>query len=275
MEEYPDFTTVAERDQLAQLEGELDWHYRAGAGLERLRGRLRNERRAKPQAAVLRRLAAVAALLLVTLGLFLPFQGNKPTGTTLDGVFAELHDSRDIATGTRKLAHEMAVPAARNDRMRVTWTLPAENFDKDQNQMRQQLRASLPRLPDGPAVPLSLVIVNQRQQPITLHFGDERTQLTLDLRGRDTLTLLGNQTVSGRTPEFLKRRDVFVPPGKHHVLEIPHLVGGGSGQLRSVYWLAPGSYMLSAMLRVRLSEQGQLHEIHVRTEPVTIEVTSP
>src|SRR4051812_15061814 len=60
----------AETERLSAL---LDWHYRASEGLQRLQGRLREEsRRGAARRAVLpfvRRLAALAAVLLLAIGL--------------------------------------------------------------------------------------------------------------------------------------------------------------------------------------------------------------
>lgn len=259
MEELPDFTTEEERAQLGRLEAQLDWHYRAGAGLDRLKTRLRQE--GKPYARVLpfvRRFAAVAALLLVTLGLTsrLTSPGDQRQGT-IPGVFASLMPARD----SRVLEHAIAKPAAPNraaPEARAALTVPPVP------DRLLALRGG--QLPAGPRVDLLLEVHNGSGKPIALDAGGPRTMLRLDLRGPATKSLFGKADA----PPFLERRLVRLEPGESYFLPIPYLVGGQRGQLQGVYWTRPGRYTLSVLYRVGLAEERK--DLYVSSPPIVLDV---
>ena len=230
------------------IEAQLDWHFRADAGLERLRRRLRAE--AKPRPSVVpfvRRFAAVAALLLVTFGLTGKF-APLPDGERSD-VVAVLHGTdREAVAPARGGLEPKAMAQSRFQRA----------------------------LPEGPRVDLSLEVINTGGRPLTLHVGGERTSLRLDLRGPGVFTLSGPELSGGATPPFLVKQSVHLKPGASFVLPIPHLIGGRRGALRGVYWERPGRYTLQAVYRVSaVDDLGRARDLYVRGEPISFEVSSP
>jgi hypothetical protein len=206
----------AETERLAAL---LDWHHRAGEGLQRLQERLREEsQRGAARRAVLsfvRRLAAVAALLLLALGLT---RWVSPP-----------RDELPIITVALAAGEEEAVPGPRAK------ALPA----------RVGLSETAQR------VDLTLEVKNRAERILYLDVGGEGTELRLDLSGPGVRAV---PATTQSVPPFLSRHLVRLAPGESYFLPIPYLVEGKRGRLRSLSWTKPGRYTLGVRYSVRVSD---------------------
>jgi len=244
------------------IEAQLDWHFRADAGLERLRRRLRVEARPRPRLVPLvRRFAAVAALLLVTF--------------SLTGRFAPIpdHEGLDVVGVLRPGGNEAHVPARAIPQSKAMVLQLEKDIAPD---FRTRMRGTLPKLAEGSRVDLSLEVTNHGGRSLTLHVGGERTLLRLDLSGPGVFTLFGSSLRDGSTPPFLAVQAVKLEPGAKFVLPIPHLIGGRRGELQGVYWDRPGSYSLQVVYRVTtVDDLGRARDLYVRGAPISFEVTSP
>jgi hypothetical protein len=261
MDEFPEH---------AQLQAQLDWHHRADAGLARLQGRLRREARRPRVPALVHRLAAVAALLLVIFGLTsrLSPPGVQRPGS-VPGVVALLEPDPGFPEHAvvQSLTRDKLAPPAvvKSDAAQRTFLLNLAG--RSPEEYRRQLRAS--GLPRGPRVDLALEVRNDGRRPVVLHVGGERSQLDLDLHGPGVLTLSGK----GEAPPFLESRPpVKLDPGASYYLPIPYLIGGRPEQLQGVYWTAPGRYTLSVHYRVGAEVDGQVCDLDVTSPRMTIDV---
>jgi hypothetical protein len=252
VEDIPGFTTDEERDELARISAQLDWHYRADAAVARFRKRLRKDERKLHTRVltVVSRFAAAAALVLVTFALT-GVPDNRPE--IVPGVLSLLQN-REAMVPEPEIAKMLF-----RDRASPTLLIQFAPL--------KQSRAG--RLPLGPRFDLQLEVHNDRTRPITLDVGGETTLLRFDLRGPETRTLSGNAD----SPPFLVRHEVRVNPGERFLLSIPHLIGGTHGRLQGVYAAAPGRYTLKVFYRVGLKDEPR--DLVVSSPPLTIDVKAP
>jgi len=252
----------------AQLQEQLDWHHRADAGLQRLQARLRREARKPRVPAFVGRLAAAAALLLVTFGLTSRVSPpDEERSSIFPGVVAQLEPDPEFPEHAvvKNLSRDTpAPPMVEPARRGRTFTL-----DPGRQSRTAYLRQT--GLPPGPRVDLALEVRNETGRPLVLHVGGERSMLRLDLRGPGLLTLSGKD----EPPPFLMPRTVQLDAGASYYLPIPHLIGGRPEQLQGVYWTAPGRYTLSVRYRVGVEDAGQMRDLSVSTPPLSIEVRAP
>lgn len=218
----------------------LDWHYRADAGLTRLKQRLRVE--AKPRRrfeGFSRRLVAVAALVLVLFGLAnglgpLPVNGGEEVVGVL-GPFAQ------------------AIPA------------PARGGPE-----ALKLDRGL-----GQPVNLTLEVFNLDKRPRTLLVGGLRTSLQLELSGPGVIRL-SSADLKDVTPPFLMEQAVRLEPGARFSLAIPYLIGGRRGALEGVSWNRPGRYTLKVLYRVTsLDDLGRERDLYVHGGDYSFTVPPP
>jgi hypothetical protein len=250
-----------------ELEATLDWHYRADAGLERLRRRLPTAGGRRVQVLhFARRLAAVAALLLITIGLVGGLSPVPVAGPSQEVVAFLQHD---LGLAGRVVPQHLA-------QEKFAPVLPAQEasvrtffLDRDPQPVRVTREGN--RLPLGPRVDLTLEIRNRGPRPLTLQVG-ERTFLRLDLNGPGTRTLVGSSTLDGKPPPFLTEQLVPLKPGASYFLPIPYLIGGQASRLQGVYWTAPGRYTLSVDYRVGVVEGTETRELRVLSSPMQLEV---
>jgi hypothetical protein len=251
------------------VESLLDWHFRADAGLSRLRRRLRSEK--KRPAVVLkfaRRFAAVAALLLITWGLvggLSPLSG--PGLVPSSDVVATLQ--RDSGLPDHAVVKAFNLEKLMPGRGTEEAAFKTFTFQEGDPPSRRQ-RGD--KVPPGPRVELLLEVHNRGQRPLELKVGGQRTRLRLDLEGPGTQTLLGVKMADGQLPPFLSERSIQLQPGSSYFLPIPYLVGGQRGELQGVYWTAPGRYRLTVHYRVGAMDGSAERDLVVDSPPTTIEV---
>jgi hypothetical protein len=253
-----------EAERLSTL---LDWHHRESAGLERLRVRLREEsRRGATRRAVLpfvRRIASVAALLFVAVGLtswITPPPEERPEIAVglLSGVGDFPAEVVDQVKGRPLVARG---GGTRTEFLELAGRSPAEHRGK------LLAAAEAGRLPAPPRVDLTLELRNRGEQTLYLDVGGAGTELRLDLSGPGALALPG---ASENDPPFLSRRVVRLAPGERYLLPVRYLIDGTRGHLRSLYWTEPGRYVLNVDYRVGVSPSPSERQLTRSTRTFTV-----
>jgi hypothetical protein len=251
-----------------RLLGLLELHWNT-AGPQRLRERIEHEaRRPRRRAVVLpfaNRAAALAAMLLVMLGL----SWVAPSWQTPDGLGVEVAArGRSGMVGAFGQPQVGPVPEvakgtefAEKSRPAVVVLPDGEKGEAFRRRLRQAARAG--KLPTPPAVPLSLTLKNSGPRPVTVRLGDAVEELELDVRGEGVVRLPAARVAA---PEVLRARTFVLAPGEQYVFPIERLIAGARGRLEYIYLTEPGKYVLTARWRVTVS--GQV--VTVLSEPMPI-----
>lgn len=101
------------------------------------------------------------------------------------------------------------------------------------------------RLPQPPALDLTLRITNNANNPVTITYGGDESQITLNLQGPGAITLDNNVAM---TMEFRMGKAITIAPGKTYDIKISSLAFGSRGISKYAYWTEPGEYSLTATL---------------------------
>jgi hypothetical protein len=243
----------------------LDVHWNS-AGLRRLHQRIEVEsRRTRRRQAVrpfVRRFAAVAALVLATLGISFLLPRESPPEVVPGLQLAAL------VVGEDKMEKRQPVGGAhgRNDpgsQAAVVVQLPLAS--RGGETYRQQLVQALltGNLPPPPAVPLAFALKNTGERPLRVRLGDSATELHLDIQGNGIVRI---PSVGVAEPAFLQARTQWLQPGATLVLRIDRLIDGSRGRLEYIYLTEPGEYELTARLQLTA---GSVVTLRTR-EPVRI-----
>src|SRR5262249_53322988 len=145
----------------------LDWHHRAGEGLQRLQGRLREEwRRGAPQRAVLpfvRRLAAAAALLLAAIGLTAWVSPPREESSEIAVALVATGEDALSKQGVRASGPNLSKAEAFLARERGTKTVYLDLGGRSPEAYRRRLReaADAGRFPEAARVDLTLEVRNR------------------------------------------------------------------------------------------------------------------
>ncbi len=234
-------------------------HAQAPARLRRLHAALPSRARplpaSRPRAWVLpffRRAAAVAAALLVMLGLtrlggLVPDAADgSGGGVTLALVSPPgMRDNRPAVQARVGVERVMAKGSKRADPTRH-YFLDLGGARPAAFRERLEKEAGTDRLPPPPRLDLDLVLHNRSPHPIEVRLGDPASVLVLQLRGP------GAVSVPARDPlgqPFLTPQRVRLEPGKSLVVPLPRLVFGSPGHVRYAYWTEPGAYRLTVSYR--------------------------
>jgi hypothetical protein len=247
-------------DEALQLAGLLDMHFQGQERLQRLLTRLEAEDRRQPATVrflpLLRRGSALAALLLITVGLSWFIEtGELPDGTSSSGLVVALHSrgEPDVRAAPFPLMRE-ANPLAQESAVAKTEKLiyPLDLGGRTPEEFRQYLREAerTDRLPPPPVVNLSLEVRNTQDREARIAFGTDETELRLDLTGHGAMTVNARNRLNAA---FLIPKMVTLAPGQSYALPITQLVFGSRGQIRYAYWIAPGEYTLHVRLKVAVS----------------------
>jgi hypothetical protein len=235
-----------------RLLGLLDLHWNT-AGLERLHERIEAEaRRPHRRAMVLpfvRQAAALAAMLLLMLGLTWllprwPSEESRP-GLQLAAVVVP-EGQRKV--GVRASGHVEAPSAAVVEKAQPEVVLPL--MGPKGAALRQELLGAeaVGKLPPPPEVPLALVLKNSGRRPVHVRLGD-MAKLSLEVQGDGVLRV---RPAGASEPGFLHLDRLVIPPGGQRVFPIDRLIAGARGQLEYIYLIEPGQYTLTAHLRLRV-----------------------
>jgi hypothetical protein len=239
-----------------QLIGLLDVRFQEPERLERLHARLQAEsqRRTRRWSPMWRPVAALAAMLLLTVGL---------AWSVRPGEVADVHGGGELAIALVPAMEQIGVkeasargnpfgpkpailpgPAPRNP-----FTYPLNLHGQTAKDFRAQLQAAAgtDRLPPPPEIDLSLELRNTTHEELRIAPLARRAELQLDLAGPGAVTVAG--PASDDEP-FRPATIVAVAPGQSFKLPIRRLVYGSRQAIRRAYWTEPGDYTLTVRYRV-------------------------
>jgi hypothetical protein len=248
------------RQEAQQLLGLLDLRFRERDQLGRLHARLEAE---QPHRATrvrvlpfLKRTAALAAVLLLTVGLSgLLGPGLAPVDNHSAGpIVATLRFTDKEGNGQAAALIERAMPGAKHIGQPRGFETDAHTYPLDlggqtPEAFRRQLAAveGTNRLPPPPAVHLSLELRNTGDQEVRLRIGAGATELRLDLQGPGTMSVQGRDSLG---EPFLSPQVLKVAPHASSRLPIHHLLYGTRDRIRYAFWTEAGEYTLTVHYRV-------------------------
>jgi hypothetical protein len=231
----------------------LDLRAAEPARLNRLQALIRQEARQRRRSTVLtltRRYAALAALLLVAVGLIaLPSAPESRLPTSSLGDFLVV--SAVVGPGDNRSKVATIQPPGFMKEMR-----PAALTGDMKTPDDQPIVGIYPLKTDGPAaaVGLTLKLRNTGAVPITVRPRGNQTAVQLDLQGPDVKRLLSTDRAArlALAPASLK-----LQPGQSEPLTLERLTAGRNGAVESLTWTQPGDYVLSGTLRLEAWSGGQ------------------
>jgi hypothetical protein len=242
-------------DEARQLVGLLDLRLQEPERLRRLEDRIAEEAEPRPRVlrfpAALRRVAALAAMLIFTVG---------PVGWLMQGL--------TVAEGSGGLVVALDDVRARGGQEAML----APGIDRAPEAMKgslDQVRSQLEKakvtgeLPPPPEVDVNLELRNTTQRPMRVWVEGPPSELRLELRGP------GARSVPAKETAQPKSRAVTIPPGKSEPIHITRL----TDSQRSWYWTEPGDYTLTAEFSTVATIPGLgERRVTARSEPKTIHV---
>jgi hypothetical protein len=275
-------------DESRRLLTLLDIHHRADDALARLHQRIEAEARPQSRPVILRfrsgvqRFAAVAALLLVTFGLWLGLGpiASPPAGQYADSTFGL--ESKLVVLASRSAAavpaHVGVMKVTPPPTQKRTETAPAvkstlevvhpDLAGKSLIAWKHDIEAGQKtgHLPLSPQIPLEVNLHNPGPRTLVVAFApddphDEGLALgwRLDVHGPGVL----RSPVTDRpTP---RPAAVKVPPGGTKAFKLERLEETLSGRLNFVYLTVPGDYLLKVTLRVLAWPAGHYEQRRVIT----------
>jgi len=230
-------------DEARQLMGLLDLRLQEPERLRRLQDRLAAEDNPRRQVlrfpTTLRRVAALAALLLLTIG---------PIGWLMQG----LQTTED----------NVGLTIALNEKPAVLQRIPADIMapamekrgPEEANERDAPARLS-------PPVELSLRLRNTTDKPLHVWLSGTKTELLLDVRGP------GVKCVPAQRSHPAQGDDVVLRPGEGRTFRITIL----TDDRHSWYLTEPGDYTVSAQFTTRASAPGKAERsVTVRSDPIII-----
>jgi hypothetical protein len=217
----------------------------------------------------LRHLLALAALLLVTLGLTwlfepAPLSGPPSGGGTLVALLAPREGG--IKAPGMDVAHAALHPGPEATGM---GTRSAVSARVAPILLRKELEEGkrTGRLPPPPAVDLDLWLHNSGPRDLVLLLEEGRFLFRIDLVGPGVERVPVPR--DGRAP-FAPPARVRLPPDATFVLPVVRLSEDIRGKVRYVYWTEPGRYTLAVRLEVHA--EGRAVPLTVTTPPVAVRV---
>ncbi len=239
-------------DEARHLQGLLDIHYRQPAALARLESRVKAEARrpaAPPRTLSFPRLAAVAAMLLVTFGLTLLM---TPTARPTMGL--------RMALAERLALHPPAPVRGKLEKM----------LDLDAVQARAAVEAiRAGQWPEPPRVDLDVVVNNPGPAPIELELGGPGFRCDIDLQGPEAV-----RRHSPERPEYtpFPRENRTIAPGGQVRLRLERLASQAGERVWYVYPAAPGEYILRVRLEAAARRGGEREQIRLTAPPWLLRV---
>jgi hypothetical protein len=259
----------AEQEARAML-GLLDLRLQEPDRLRRLQARLCTEE-GRPRSVTLlpfaRRIAAIAAMLLLAVGLSVWFRVQE----SLDQRSA---NPIVVALGSAETVRNVA--PAMVDLKPTPMAFKAEDIariysldlgKKTAAEFRQAIETAKAPVPEPPQVNLSLELRNATDRQLKIHVGGEGSELKLDLVGPGVVTAPGNFQA-----DFLTPKTISLKPGQIHHLDIRRLVYGSRGNTWAAYWTKPGDYMLKLRYKVGVSQNGKVRFVKLQAQPVHVQV---
>jgi hypothetical protein len=231
---------------------DLCWDERRSARLrERIEQEERRGQRRQSLLPFVRRAAALAALILLTVGLmwtqpkWLPHASEPELQLSLlasdGGPEAKMGPAIEVRA-TRDPAAPLKAPGAEAMAMFPAAGQIGAAFRRE---LLEAKRDGM--LPPPPALPLALALTNAGERSLAVRLGDAEFELSLELRGQGVVRI---PAVGVAEPEFLHAQTLQLAPGDQLVFRIDRLIAGARGRLEYIYLTEPGEYTLTARLRV-------------------------
>jgi hypothetical protein len=221
------------------------------AGPRRLCERIeRDNRRLSARPHILpfvRRLAAVAALLLISCGLlwFLPKPSSDVSGLQLALVIEP--DSR-VGRGLPDAAPGPELAMAKGENKMLDMVVPHGQMGET---FRQELRIaeSEGRLPPPSELPskIDLTLKNAGHQLIFVDIGGTGSELLINVEGPGVMRV---QAPGASTPSYLQPRTIRLQATDDYKLHIDRLIAGRPNRLEYIYLTEPGEYTITLSLRL-------------------------
>jgi anti-sigma factor RsiW len=264
--------------QAHQVRGLLEQRFQEPERLQRLWRRLEAER--KPAPMILRpalwRTAALAASVLVAFGLSAwlhPAASVRSPGVQLAAVAPR---TLEVPGGAEAMMVRVSPAAKSVDAAQAAEAealqYPLDLGGKTAAEFRRAVRAEADadRLPPPPVVDLALDVRNAGREVLPLRFGDERTELKLELRSPGVLDV----PAAGAPPPIEGPALVRLAPGEIWRVPVRRLAYGTRGAVRYLYWTAPGDYKLTITLRVPVEADplAGAREVVMTTGPIEVRV---
>jgi hypothetical protein len=282
-----------ESQQLLEL---LDLHLRAPDRLEQLHKAIEAEVRpsqqphaqrlpiASPRGSfpvrlfpLLRPLRALAALLLVLVGLelllqFLSVPAYLPEQTVLlQGQWVAVV----LAQGPAKMVRNMQPPALPPDLARQEMLGPRRTYELDPQRsgraFRQELLAAGSReLAAPPRINLTLVIQNPTRETVQVSLGGKNGDVQLELEGPEVLSVPAPDPAEHAPLP----RPIQATLAPQQTLSVPltYLASRVRSQVRYLYWLKPGTYELKVTFATLVAPA--LSSTATRQRPTLLEIPS-
>jgi hypothetical protein len=230
----------------------LQWN---DSGLDRLRNRIeleeRRSRRPYQFAPSVRRVAALAAMVLVAAGLIWVLSSWRSSELLpeLQLAAVALPDAGTLKAVPANIERHIGdTPAASRSSGGVALTLtlaPSETGDGFRRELT--LAQHDVRLPPPTPVPLALDLSNGGKRAVNVRIGGPGSELSLDVKGDGVVRIPASRAA---TPAFLEQRSFELEPGQHHEIRIDRLIAGAPGEWEYIYLTEPGEYALRARLRI-------------------------
>jgi hypothetical protein len=260
------------QQEAREMLGLLEVRLREKEGLQRLQARLRSGED-RPRSVKLlpfaRRLSAVAAMLLLAVGLSVWFRSPDRFGTPNPLVLAW-----GPAPGVRNLPnqveHHPAIAVFKKG-VQTDRVFALDLKGKTAKEFRQELVQAKDALPEPPLVNLSLELRNTSDKDLAIHIGSKGSELRMDLKGPGVVT---SKTADHFGADFLIPKTVIRKPGQTSELPISRLVFGSRENVQAAYWTEPGEYTLSLQYKVGISrpDGSDFRYLWLRSPPMHLQV---
>jgi hypothetical protein len=255
---------TAAHQQTQQLIGLLDLHFQEPERLERLFARLETEpvrRAASPRVLpFLRRAAALAALVLVTVGvtrLLGPHPWPEAGSPPVLAMALQIGPAQSAPAPLKdRDPREKMLPGGKIDKSVVgpvaaamkKVTLAFEPKGQTPAEFRRHLRAAAgtDRLPAPLPLDLQVTLRNTTGHDLLVWPGSP-TEVTLEVRGPGAVTVEAPGPVSGAS------EPVTLAPGASHTFTFDRFAYHSDGMNRQVYLTEPGDYTVTARVRAAVS----------------------
>jgi hypothetical protein len=238
--------------ETCELLGLLDLRLQESDRLGRLQALLKTERTRKKPLQILaftRRAAAVAAMLLVAIGLSLWFRGQNQLDAHNNPLIVALGPAETVRNGKAALVEHQPAMAFMKARQE-TQVFALDLKGKTAAQFRQEIKKADP-LPQPALVNLTLEIRNASDREVKIYVGGEGSELDIRLNGPGVVT---TPAPANFKVDFLDQKTITREPGQSYFLPITRLVYGSRANLQAAYWTEPGEYTLNLRYQVAVSK---------------------
>jgi hypothetical protein len=131
---------------------------------------------------------------------------------------------------------------------KVTLDLGGKSSEEFKKSLEEAAKTG--KYPDATAVDLEIEFKNTGDKDVSIQFGGDSNQLTLEVKGPGVVNA---ETQRAFTREFRVPKPITLAPGKSHTLELKSLKYGFRGVARSTFLTEPGEITLTAVYQTAVS----------------------